>query len=134
MAAATLTERQSANLHGVLSCYDRIIVAGTLPGACCAGGTTSFLYSRGIRIFDYPRSAEPLRERIRERAQQVCDAAGVQIEHVSVMKTSPAKPYRAPFFTTGEPRSLCRSLACSVTGPWAHAGCRTLAGWCPAAG
>ena len=83
MAATTLTERYSANLHGVLSCYDRIIVTGTLPGACYAGGMTSFLYSRGIRIFDYARFAEPLRERIRERAQQVCEAAGVQIEHVN---------------------------------------------------
>jgi len=42
---------------------------------------TIFLYSRGIRLFDYPRFAEPLRERIRERAQHVCQAAGVQIEH-----------------------------------------------------
>ncbi len=71
MAATALTERYAPNLHGVLSCYDRIIVTGTLPGACYAGGMTSFLYSRGIRIFDYPRFAEPLRDRIRERAQQV---------------------------------------------------------------
>jgi hypothetical protein len=70
-------------LHGVLSCYDRIIVTGTLPGACYAGGMTSFLFSRGIRIFDYPKFAEPLRDRIRERAQEVCDANGVSIEHVN---------------------------------------------------
>lgn len=44
---------------------------------------TSFLYARGIRIFDYPRFAEPLRDRIRERAQQVCEAAGIEIEHVN---------------------------------------------------
>jgi hypothetical protein len=78
-----LTERYAAKLHGVLSCYDRIIVSGTLPGACYAGGMTSFLYSRGIRIFDYPRFAEPLRDRIRERALQVCQAAGVALEHVN---------------------------------------------------
>lgn len=83
MAATALTERYAANLHGVLSCYDRIIITGTLPGACYAGGMTSFLYSRGIRIFDYPRFAEPLRERIRQRAQEVCTAAGVEIEHVN---------------------------------------------------
>jgi hypothetical protein len=52
MAATALTDRYAANLQGVLSCYDRIIVTGTLPGACYAGGMTSFLYSRGIRIFD----------------------------------------------------------------------------------
>jgi len=83
MAATALAERYAANMHGVLSCYDRIIVTGTLPGACYAGGMTSFLYSRGIRIFDYPRFAEPLRERIRQRAQESCAAAGVAIEHVS---------------------------------------------------
>ena len=38
---------------------------------------------RGIRIFDYSRFAEPLRERIRQRAQEVCPVAGVEIEHVN---------------------------------------------------
>jgi hypothetical protein len=55
MAAGALTDRYAAILHGVLSCYDRIIVTGTLPGACCAHGMTRFLYSRGVRIFDYWR-------------------------------------------------------------------------------
>ncbi|MGH8831229.1 MAG: hypothetical protein ACREXV_09055, partial [Polaromonas sp.] len=77
-----LTHRYAANLHGVLSCYDRIVITGTLPGACYAGGMSSFLYSRGIRIFDYAQFAEPLRERIRARAVQVCAAAGLEIEHV----------------------------------------------------
>ena len=80
---AMLTERYAANLHGVLSCFDRMIITGTLPGACYAGGMTSFLYARGIRVFDYAQFAEPLRERIRERAQDVCAAAGIQIEHVN---------------------------------------------------
>ncbi len=44
---------------------------------------TSFLYAHGIRIFDYLRFAEPLRDYIRERAQEVCATAGVEIEHVS---------------------------------------------------
>ena len=83
MTATTLETRYAANLHGVLSCYDRIIICGTLPGVCYAGGMTSFLYARGIRIFDYTRFAEPLRERIRERAQDVCQEAGVAIEHVA---------------------------------------------------
>jgi hypothetical protein len=67
----------------VLSCFDRIVIAGTLPGACYAPGMTSFQNAHGIRIFDYTGFAEPLRERIRERAQEVCAAAGIAIEHVS---------------------------------------------------
>jgi hypothetical protein len=78
-----LTERYRDRMVGVLSCYDRIVITGTLPGACYAGGMTSFLYSRGIRIFDYARFAEPLRERIRARAQEACAEAGIQIEHIN---------------------------------------------------
>ena len=108
MGATALTDRYAANLHGVLSCYDRIIVTGTLPGACYAGGMTSFLYSRGIRIFDYPRFAEPLRERIRERAQQVCEAAGVQIEHVSTRATSARRTWwRASWLRVATHRGWC---------------------------
>jgi hypothetical protein len=79
----SLTERYRERLAGVLSCYDRIVITGTLPGACYAQGMTSFLYSRGIRIFDYARFAEPLRERIRARAQEACAEADIQIEHIN---------------------------------------------------
>ncbi|HYE71053.1 MAG TPA: hypothetical protein VD932_05965 [Aquabacterium sp.] len=63
-----LTSRYAQNLAGVLSCYDRILVTGTLPGACFAEGMTSFLTSRSMRIFDYPQFALPLRERLRANA------------------------------------------------------------------
>jgi hypothetical protein len=59
------------------------LIVGTLPGACYAGGISSFLFSKGIRIFDYAKFAEPLRERIRDCAQEVSKAAGIEIDHVS---------------------------------------------------
>ena len=81
--AQMLTERYAERLHGVLSCYDRIVITGTLPGICYAGGMTSFLYAKGIRIFDYARFAEPLREQIRERAEQLAASQGVRIEYIA---------------------------------------------------
>jgi len=39
---AMLMERYKDRLHGVLSCYDRMVVTGTLPGACYAQGMTAF--------------------------------------------------------------------------------------------
>jgi hypothetical protein len=48
-----LTERYQDCLAGVLSCHDRIVITGTLPGACYAVGMTSFLNTRHIRLFDY---------------------------------------------------------------------------------
>ena len=47
-----LTERYKADLLGVLSCFDRIVITGTLPGACYAQGMTSYLYSHHILIND----------------------------------------------------------------------------------
>ncbi len=32
-----LTERYGVHLAGVLSCYDRILITGTLPNVCFAG-------------------------------------------------------------------------------------------------
>jgi hypothetical protein len=78
-----LTERYRERLAGVLSCYDRIIVTGTLPGVCYAQGMTAFLSARQIRIFDYPRFAEPLRDRMRDRAAALACATGVTIEHIA---------------------------------------------------
>jgi hypothetical protein len=69
-----LVNRYAVNMHAVLSCYDRILITGTLPGVCYTGGITRFLYSQGVRIFDYAQFAEPLRERIRTRAFEVCEA------------------------------------------------------------
>ena len=38
-----LTERYANKIRGQLSCYDRIVIQGTLPGLCYAQGMTSFL-------------------------------------------------------------------------------------------
>jgi hypothetical protein len=78
-----LVERYDERIAGVLSCYDRIVITGTLPVICHAKGMTSFLYANGIRIFDYPKFAAALRDKVRENAAKVAKAAGVTIEHIS---------------------------------------------------
>ena len=78
-----LVERYDERIAGVLSCYDRIVITGTIPGICHAKGMTSFLYANGIRIFDYPQFAATLRDKVRENAAKVAEAAGVSIEHIS---------------------------------------------------
>jgi hypothetical protein len=74
-----LTDRYRDRLAGVLSCYDRIVITGTLPGACFAEGMTKLLRSRGIRIFDYLAFAAEQRDRVRA----VAAVAAVTIEHIA---------------------------------------------------
>src|SRR6202521_6407122 len=78
----SLTERYDDRIAGVLSCYDRVVVTGTLPTVCYAAGMTKFLYAIGVRIFDYPQFAMTLRDRVRERAASLAAKAGVTIEHI----------------------------------------------------
>ena len=75
-----LSERYSNELDGVLSCYDRIVITGSLYPFCYAQGMTSYLYRQGIRVFDYAKFAEPLRERLRENAEALAQANGIEIE------------------------------------------------------
>jgi hypothetical protein len=81
--AELLITRYHDQLSGVLSCYDRILITGTIPTICNAAGMKTFLYMSEISIFDYARFAEPLRERIREQAQALAKEAGVTIQHVA---------------------------------------------------
>ena len=73
---------------GVLSCYDRIVITGSFRRPvfeqpfCYAQGMTHYLYQQGIRIFDYAQFEEPLRERIRENAEELAQANGVKIEFI----------------------------------------------------
>jgi hypothetical protein len=81
--ASALVERYADRISGVLSCYDRVVVTGTLPTVCYAEGMTRFLYANQIRIFDYPEFAMALRDRVREAAASLAAEAGVAIEHVA---------------------------------------------------
>lgn len=80
-----ITEQYRDEIRGVISCYDRIIVRGTVPGWCFAQGMTSFLFAKKIRIFDYPAWAESLREEIRENAHRIATENGMEIDHIREM-------------------------------------------------
>src|SRR5580700_10556258 len=103
-----------------------MLIFGTLPRICFAGGMTSFLYERKIRIFDYPKFAEPFRNRIRGNAEKMAAEAGIEIEFVrkrNVRKEDRVKeilarrgehPGLVCIFSTMEP--------CSTYKPWHNKG------------
>src|SRR2546427_1904921 len=74
-----LTERHADEIAGVLSCYDRILIQGTLPGLCYAEGMTAYLKARQIRTFDYAQFAQPLRDALRENAERLAAEHGLEI-------------------------------------------------------
>ena len=82
-----LTETYKDKISGVLGCYDRVVITGTIPQICYSQGMTSFLYSKGIRIFDYAHFVEPYKEQIRANAEQIAKDNGIEIEFVRKSST-----------------------------------------------
>jgi hypothetical protein len=87
MGVELLTERYQDQIAGVLSCYDRIIIQGTVPGWCYASGMTDYFYNHQIRIFDYPKWAEPLRDALRENMERIAADNAIEIEFVRSRKS-----------------------------------------------
>ena len=82
MGLTPLTERHAEQIAGVLSCYDRVIVQGTLPGLCYADGVTAYLKKRLLRVFDFTQFAKPLTDAIKANAEEAAAANGLKIDYV----------------------------------------------------
>jgi len=78
----TFTDRHASKIRGVLSCFDRVVLTGTLPDLCHADAMARHLGARQIRLFDYPRFAEPYREELRAHAERLAAAHGLTIEFI----------------------------------------------------
>jgi hypothetical protein len=117
-----ITERHAAKISGELSCLDRVVISGTIPGICYADGMSSYLRSKGIRIFDYPRWAEPLRDQIRQNAQELAEKAGLSIEHLRRSNIRKEKRVREILKQRGEQQGLVCIFsameACPSYTPW----------------
>src|SRR5438270_9758734 len=122
MAIELLTERHGDQIAGVLGCWDRMLIFGTLPKICFAGGMTSFLFERNIRIFDYPRFAEPFRNRIRENAEKLAADTGMEIEFIRKRNFRKEDRVKQALAKRGEHAGLiCIFSAmepCSTYKPW----------------
>lgn len=81
-------ERHADKVAGVISCFDRVIVTGTLPDIGYAGAMAGYLSYHHIRLFDYPRWAEPLRDELRNHAEHLAGEAGLSVEFIRRYKVS----------------------------------------------
>jgi hypothetical protein len=122
-AMSSLIERYQSDLLGILSCYDRIVITGTLPEICYAQGMTNYLKGQQIRIFDYPKVfADPLRHKIRENAQTLADRQGVNIEFVKSSNLRKEDLVAKVLTERGDHPGLVHILSamepCSAYEPW----------------
>src|SRR3990172_7806718 len=82
MGTELLTEKYKSVLDGVLHCYDRVVLTGSIQSWSYAQGMTGYLYAHDIRIFDYVQFAQPLREQICANAEALAQTNGLEIEYI----------------------------------------------------
>ena len=94
MGVELLTDRYQSQIAGMLSCYDRIIIQGTVPPWGYASVMTEYFDAHQIRILDYPRWAQPLRDVIREHAERRAEQNQIEIEFIRSRKKGRRKEDR----------------------------------------
>jgi hypothetical protein len=118
----SLLDRYGDEIAGVISCLDRVVIQGTLPGFCYAGGMTSYLYANSIRIFDYQRFTQPLRDEIRANASQLAKEHGLEIEFVRKASFRKESRIKEVLKERGDHPGLVHILsameACPTYKPW----------------
>jgi len=75
-----LSKKYKKDISFELSCYDRIILTGTIPEISYSQGMTNYMNQNGHRIFDYPKFAEPYKEAIRANAERIAKEQSIEIE------------------------------------------------------
>ena len=77
-----LTQRYFEKISGIISCYDRVVITGTLPVLSNASHLTAYMYQNNIRIFDYAKFAESYRDTLKQNAEKIAVEAGLEIEFI----------------------------------------------------
>jgi hypothetical protein len=122
MGIELLTERLKDQIAGVLSCWDRVLIFGTLPKILLRRGMTSYLYGKQVKIFDYPKFAEFFRDRLRENAERLAVEAGIKIEFLRKRNVRKEELVKQALAKRGErPSMVCVFSVmepCSTYKPW----------------
>lgn len=75
-------DRHAARILGTISCFDRVVITGMIPDIGHAKAAARHLRENNVRLFDYPKWAEPFRHEIRENAERIAQENGVEIEYL----------------------------------------------------
>lgn len=76
-------QHHAADVTGVLSGFDRVRFRGTYRRIANAGGLTSLLHYRGVRMKDFKPFAEDVTTQVRRAVEQVATTAGRPVEYLA---------------------------------------------------
>jgi hypothetical protein len=81
-----ITEKYEKDIHGTISCYDRVVIFATPGNFGYSVGMTDFFYKQEYKIFDFSEIFKPVTENIRKNAQRIAGENGIKIEFIKKTK------------------------------------------------
>ena len=132
-----LTERYANKIHGTISCFDRVVIGGSWPDIRYGDALRRLLRSQGVRLFDFPKWAEPFREAIRHNAERIAKDNGLEVEFVRQKGLRMADRVKEIVAERGDHPGLVHVFSamegCVSYGPWPVPYARADLGSLPAA-
>ena len=86
---SAFVERHHEMIQGEISCFDRVVITGSLPDIGHAQAMEAYLRYHKVLLKDYPRWAEPMRDEIRAHAERLAEEAGLSIEFIRTYQVVP---------------------------------------------
>ncbi len=80
-------QKHQEQISCTLSCFDRVVLTGTLPDICYDKAMTSYLYNKHIKIFDYPGWAENLKNELKNHIEALAQRSGISIDFIRKQKS-----------------------------------------------
>ncbi len=118
----SFTERHADKIALVLSCFDRVVITGSLVDVAYARAMTGHLYRLGIPIFDYPDWANQFRLELREHAEALARDHELEIEFVAKNNFRKEDRVRAIIAERGDHPGLVHIFSamesCNAFKPW----------------
>ncbi len=74
--------RYADKVMGTLGCYDRLVLSGTLMAIAHPEAMAAVLFRAGVRCFDLGQYLDPLREQVRQNAEDIAAKHGLKIQYL----------------------------------------------------
>jgi hypothetical protein len=109
-------------IDGTLSCFDRVVIMGSLPDICYPDGLAAHLSANKVRLFDFARWAEPLRDALRQNTEHLASKEGLEIEYIRRKNFRKEERIRAILAKRGDHPGLVHIFSamepCQSFRPW----------------
>jgi len=77
-----IIDKYQNQIAGIISCYDRVIIQGSLSNWGYSEGMTAFLFQEKIKIFDFVKFAQTLRDELIRNINSICQINNIEIVYI----------------------------------------------------